>query len=172
MRATVLLSLAATFIGCLASREPTSDAAVPVPQVVFQASLANDAQLQEGSVELTDPASTLSLLMGRESGPARLCLLGELRVRNPAYDPTQDDPQDAWEDMDGPLLYETEVTIIGQSVSSTIEVDGLSLFITGTLAQDWQALRLIVPPLGSMRMTRARSFPACEEDPGDDSADP
>ena len=42
----------------------------------------------------------------------------------------------------------------------------------GTLAQDWQALRLIVPPLGSMRMTRARSFPACEEDPGDDSADP
>ena len=72
--------------------------------------------------------------------------------------------------MDGPLLYETEVTIIGQSVSSTIEVNGLSLLITGTLAQNWQTLRLTVPPLGSMRMSRARAFPACEAIVDDDSS--
>lgn len=170
MRAILLLTLATAFTGCLASREPSSGAAVPDPQVTFESLLARDAQLQENSVELTDQTTTLSLLMGRESGPARLCLLGELRVRNPAFDPIQDDPEEAWTTMEGPLLYETDVTVTGQSVSSTLVLDEHTLLITGTLSQDWQTLRLTVPPLGSMRLSRARSFPACETVDDDDSA--
>lgn len=170
VRAIMLLTLAAAFTGCLASREPSSGAAVPDPQVIFESLLARDAQLQEGNVELTDQTTTLSLLMGRESGPARLCLLGELRVRNPLFDPLRDDPDEEWTILDGPLAFDTNVTLSGRSVFAEIDLDGRRLPISGTLSSDWETLRLSSPLLGSMRLSRARAFPACEATQDDDSA--
>ena len=163
------LLLVLLLTACRPNPEDTQSREVPDPHVIFQAELSQ-AQLEVTNIELLNRDSTLSLLMGKESGPARLCLLGSIRVRNPLYDPITDVASAAWTTMIGPLLYETDVTVFGQSISYELLLDGHSLVVTGSVAQDWESMRITVPFLGSMRLLHIDAFPLCELITDDDSS--